>query len=276
MSDLHFEHNRILNEYTTWPPSGWPVRAQYLILAGDIGALSRQFDDYRQFLANRCSEYKMVFLVLGNRDFPNINGHKNAKVIDLARDLERDTIMKGKLKFLEGDRYDLEANGTKITILGCTLWTQIRSDQSRGNDFNNLEGIPENTRLKHNQRFQDSLRWLREEVAKIRTSEAGGAERKIMVITHHAPFIRDASTRSNDVGQPLNNQYSYYNNDILGGSGFEGLGVGDMWVYGHTHYTNNLVIDDVRVYSNQRGSRSPDLHKYPGFHDFSIQRTIDF
>lgn len=278
MSDLHFEQSQIQNEYSTWPQTGWPVKAPYLVLAGDIGSLDAHYTSYRDFLAMRCKEYKKVFLITGNRDFPTRNMQQDhAKMIKRARGLERDVRMGGVLKFLENDRYDLKDKGVCISILGCTLWTQTRADHSRWDDYDTtrgLEGIPGNSRDTHNQRYQESLQWLRDEVKKIRASP-GGKERKIMVITHHTPFMRDASKDSNDVRNKLQAQYSYYNNDILGGCGLEGLGVGDMWIYGHTHWTNDLLIDDVRAYSNQRGNRCPKLIEHPGHHDFDIQRTVD-
>jgi predicted phosphodiesterase len=288
VSDLHFEQckqhpgsqgYRPKFEYYEWPQPKWPAAADYLILAGDIGNISDDYDALRDFLEMRCSQYKLVFLVLGNHEFRNrIKRTTIEEGLTLAGKLESDSRMGGKLRFLNNNRYDLKAEGAHISILGCTLWTKIRADQEKhldGRPPRTLEGIPGNSTRHHTERFNQSFKWLQDEVKKIR-SEADGHERKILVITHYTPFIRGASRDNSSLGNPLKRGYSHYVNDILGGCGLEGLGVGDMWVYGHTHHSTDLVVDEVRVFSNQRGSKCPPLIVNPDVHDFDITRVFSF
>lgn len=115
---------------------------------------------------------------------------------------------------------------------------------------------------------------MKKSVAEIRAEE-GGEARKIMIITHHPPFFRGAFECSERIGVPYESEYSLYGNDILGGYGFEGIGEGDLWAYGHTHYSTDVIVEDVRVYSNQRGSNSPPLIDSPRLHDFNINRTVE-
>ena len=47
MSDLHFEQGfaaKWMNQYEKWPLTRWPVKATYLILAGDIGRAVKHFN----------------------------------------------------------------------------------------------------------------------------------------------------------------------------------------------------------------------------------------
>jgi hypothetical protein len=161
MSDLHFEHGNkvtIYNlhmknyEYHKWPEQGWPIKAPYLILAGNIGRINDDFEDIATFLGRRCAEYELVFLIARNNEFKNKESITHEQGVKLTRSLEKDGRMGGKLKFLECDRYDLKANGTCISILGCTLWSKIRDDQAKyiqRNTRSNLEGIIENNVTKH-------------------------------------------------------------------------------------------------------------------------------
>jgi hypothetical protein len=282
MSDLHLENGftgNWGNQYDDWPSGGWPVTAPYLILAGDIGLIVKHFDNLGTWFENRCSEYKKVFYVLGNKEFPNRENLDHEAVILKIKSLEKETRMRGRLVFLNRNRYDLRDNGTIISILGCSLWTKIREDHKADVQYrrgNPLEQVPGNSVAKHNRRFEMDFQWLTDEVKKIR-AEKMGRERKILIITHHTPFLRGGSRNTNNPKKGMSDLYSMYNNDILGGCGIEGLGVGDMWVYGHTHYTNDLFIDNLRVYSNQRGSRYPPKHiENPARHDFDLERTFEF
>lgn len=279
MSDLHFEHStenifKHGNQYAEWPPEGWPVLAEYLILAGDIGLLHKHYERLRAFFISRCAEYKRVFFIAGNKDFPD-GGHKSYRDgVTQAHNLQNDVRMSGKLKFMNRDRFDLREEDVCISILGCTLWTLILDDQLKHVKAENLENIRDNTPSAHNNRFRADLKWLKKEVEKIREKEKDGKERKIMVVTHHPPFIRGASRGNDNIGQPYTKNYSMYGNDILGGCGLPGLGAGDMWVYGHTHYTNDLYVDEVRVYSNQRGTHCPEIIETPTENQFDVHRIV--
>lgn len=267
-------------EYYEWPKGGWIPIADYLILAGNIGNLSGDIDAYGSFLEQRCSEYKYVFLVLGNHEF--MNQHQPLTInqgVSAAKNLERDSRTGGRLVFLNNTRFDLRTlDGAVISILGCTLWSKIRADQEdhfRSLSAEVLEGIPGNSARAHTERFEKSFKWLQDQVKKIR-SEKYGKERKILVITHYPPFIRGASRDNSPLTFDMPKNYSQDWNDILGGCGIEGLGVGDMWVYGHTHHSGEFEVDDVRVFSNQRGSNCPALIDNPEEHDFDITRSFDF
>jgi hypothetical protein len=281
MSDLHFEHSiretfKFGDHYEEWPPGGWPVLADYLIIAGDTGLLHRHYDKLRDFFRRRCKEYKLVFFVAGNKDFPESSEKTYREGIFRAECLETDWGMNGKLKFLNKKRFDLRENGVTISILGCTLWTLIREEQFRYVRSMNMEEIRGETPSSRNNRFRMELNWIKSEVKKIRETEEDGVERKIMVITHHPPMIRGASVDNHDIRNRYSRNYCMYGNDILGGWGLPGLGAGDMWVYGHTHYTNDIYVDEVRVFSNQRGTGCPGIIENPTKNEFGLHRTVDF
>lgn len=260
MSDLHFEQDRTFNQYRRFDI---PPRAKYLILAGDIGSISLHPDEYRNFLIRQYSSFTRVFLVLGNNEFKR-GRHTHAQIVATARTFPGHIGMQGRLTFLEHDRFDLyDEGGRVISILGCTLWSQVPA-YMRTSDWIHYEGIHGNTMSAHNQRFELAIGWLRSEIQRIRQEE-GGTDRRILVVTHHAPRLKGTSTPHLE-----GSAHSYFfASDILVGDGIPGLGNGDAWVFGHTHYTSEFVAAGVNVRSNQRG-RSGDPDR-----SFDVNKTFE-
>ncbi|KAF7895067.1 hypothetical protein EAF00_006881 [Botryotinia globosa] len=76
----------------------------------------------------------------------------------------------------------------------------------------------------------------------------GEPERKILVITHHAPTIHGTSSTKNS-----NNPWgSAFATELLGDSSMSWVDV-KVWVFGHTHFTTDFEKNGIRVLSNQRG-----------------------
>jgi metallophosphoesterase superfamily enzyme len=119
LSDLHLEVNRQYSSFDI------PVRPSRLILAGDIGRLV-DYDEYREFLRRQTERFEMVFLVLGNHEFYSTSF---AAGLEKARQLEKEPSLNGRLIILHQKRYDLP--NSHLTILGCTLWSNIPSEKKR-------------------------------------------------------------------------------------------------------------------------------------------------
>lgn len=259
MSDLHFERSASATAYNMVIPP----RAKYLILAGDIGCLTlpTQAARYQEFLARRTKTFERVFLVLGNNEFKQ--GRVNhAAGLAIARKFPLNPAMGGKLTLLEQHRFDLtDEKGAGISILGCSLWSRVDNKLLSGGQY---ENIFQNTTITHNERFGVAYTWPEREVRKIR-AETGGSKRRILVLTHHAPVIKGCSDPVHTRGNSL------FCSDILGGATFKinGLGSGDVWVFGHTHWNTDFLVDGVRVIANQRGG----ILERPGL-GFSVNKTF--
>jgi len=143
-------------------------------------------------------------------------------------------------------RYDFLDDGYNVSIVGCTLWANRRRGQAARVATIDSSNVGNNSR-NNNQRHERDLRWLKREIRNIREEEK---ERVIIVMTHHAPCITSTSAPSLD---GVSGSWSDFQVDILGGEGVPGLQAGDVWVFGHTHWSTDFVQDEVRVYSNQRG-----------------------
>jgi predicted phosphodiesterase len=266
LSDVHFDLDPTKAEYNSFV---LPKRAEYLILAGDIGSLSQDFENYSAFLIRQCRVFKRVFLVLGECEFKPLKAKKNhAEGVETARRLPDMPEMNGRLTLLEKNRYDLtEDDGTTVSILGCTLWSQFQQKYLKEKQFEFFE----NTTITHTARFADHLSWLRASVKAIR--DGFGKARKILVVTHHAPTIKNSDKTDREARM----ESGQYGTDILGGKALKvkGLGRGDVWVYGHTNYTTEFYAAGVRVLANQRGPGNPAPVVNPGIHEFDVERTFE-
>ncbi|ESZ96456.1 Ser/Thr protein phosphatase superfamily protein [Sclerotinia borealis F-4128] len=244
LSDLHLE---VCSQYLTFEilPS-----APYLILAGDIGCLV-DYDSYLAFLAKQTAQFEKVFLILGNHEFYHLSF---TAALEQARRLEIEAILDGKLVLCHQKRWDIEIGNSQISILGCTLWSKIIDGardavQARVKDFGKINSWSIDD---HNAAHASDLEWLSGQVTDIqnqnRSRAMGEPERKILIITHHAPLIHGTSNPKN-----INNPWSSaFATDLLEGSG---LNWGDVkvWVFGHTHFTTDFEKNGTRVLSNQRG-----------------------
>ncbi|BCR99552.1 uncharacterized protein AKAW2_41235S [Aspergillus luchuensis] len=239
LSDLHLEVNHQYLSYEI------PACAEHLILAGDIGRLA-DYEDYRNFLQKLTGRFKLVFLVLGNHELYN---EVFATGIKQARKLEQEPALNGRLIILHQKRYDVP--GSDISILGCTLWSKVPKEssdivQSKVKDF---QEIAEWSVDDHNACHDSDYAWLMKEIHPIQqeneTAGKRSRQRSILVVTHHAPSLQGTSS-------PKHAQSPWsvaFGTDILSGIP-DGVKV---WVFGHTHYTNDFMEKGVRVVSNQRG-----------------------
>ena len=243
MSDLHLE---VGQQYLTFQI---PPAAPYLVLAGDIGQLSN-YDLYLSFLRLQCNQFSRVFLVLGNHEF---FGMSHDEGLCIARRLEGEPILAGKLVVLHRRRYDFEEN-SDTTLLGCTLWSRIVPEardivEKKVKDFRRIQGWSVD---KHNEEHVTDIEWLQQQIHSIR-KESNGHKRRIVVITHHAPSFQQTSKPS-DTGNPWTSAFA---SDLLGAKNIPLLSDVQWWVFGHTHYSTHFTKDSVKVVSNQRGYSFP-------------------
>lgn len=239
LSDLHLE---IKQQYSSFEI---PVRANSIILAGDVGRLA-DYDGCLEFLQKQTERFETVFLVLGNHEF-----YKESFKTGLqkAKQLEREPSLNGRLILLHQRRYDIP--DSHVTILGCTLWSKVPNEardivSSKIQDFRLIQDW---TVDDHNAAHDADHAWLLREIQsifkenqKLRKQEQ---PRTILVVTHHAPSLRKTSSPQHE-----NNPWSCaFGTDLLSHTA---VGV-KVWVFGHTHYTTEFVYRGTNVVSNQRG-----------------------
>ncbi|KAE8365176.1 hypothetical protein BDV27DRAFT_171826 [Aspergillus caelatus] len=164
----------------------------------------------------------------------------------------------GRLSLLHQRRYTIP--GSRITILGCTLWSHVSPDsqvivQSKTKDF---QKVNDWTIDDHN--------------AHIRTADAPETPTQkqqqpgLVVVTHHAPSRRKTSSPQH----AQNAWSSAFGTDILSNGLLDRV---RTWVFGDTHYTTDFREGGVRVVSNQRGYVLP-WSKMDGKDGFDVGKVI--
>ncbi|KAE8143410.1 Metallo-dependent phosphatase-like protein [Aspergillus pseudotamarii] len=261
LSDLHLEINQQYSSFEI------PVCAKYLILAGDIGRLV-DYDNYRDFIQKQTDRFELVFLTLGNHEFYN---GSFAEGLDKAKQLEREPSLKGRLVLLHQRRYTIP--GSRVTILGCTLWSHVPPDsrvivQSKIQDFQKIKNW---TIDDHNARHESDLAWLLNEIRTADAPETRAQKQQqqqsgLVVVTHHAPSRQKTSSPQH----AQNAWSSAFGTDILSNGLLDGV---RTWVFGHTHYTTDFREGGIRVVSNQRGYVLP-WSKMDGKDGFDVGKVI--
>ncbi|KAI1458570.1 Metallo-dependent phosphatase-like protein [Annulohypoxylon moriforme] len=235
LSDLHLEFSQQYSSYT------FPVSAPFLLLAGDIGRLI-DYDGYLRFLQAQVYPYKKIFLVLGNHEFYGLSYESGLRE---ARRLADEPSLLGKVVLLHRTRWD--DPDSDLTILGCTLWSEIPDDacsvvESRVNDFKMIHGW---SVQKHNATHLEEVAWLRDQVAQT-VSQDDKTRRQILVASHHAPCVEGTSRPEH-----TNNTWSSaFATDLLDRGGWDGV---KAWVFGHTHFSTRFVRGEIEIVANQRG-----------------------
>jgi hypothetical protein len=110
-------------------------------------------------LSRISKNYKHVFLISGNNEPKTLRGGPRiAETMLSLKSFESDI---PNLTVLEKQSADISGLGYDSTILGCTLWSRLRSDAAPGaGDAGQWTG---ETDAEHNARFEHSLAWLRAE-----------------------------------------------------------------------------------------------------------------
>lgn len=250
LSDLHLENPSAYDVFEITP------KAPYLALLGDIGVV--QDAGFSPFLQTQLKQFSVVLFLLGNHEPYHSTWLETKKKLhrfceSVNQQSESDTPTQdtqkktGTLVFLDQTRYDLSS---EVTVLGCTLFSQLSESQKERVSFglNDFYHINDWTVDDHTAAHQSDLKWLDSQVPQIATSEP---HRKIVVFTHHSPVTRDArAVDPRHVNSPLSSGFA---TDLSGRECWKSPSV-RLWAYGHTHFNANYVdYIGKTVVSNQRG-----------------------
>lgn len=238
VSDLHLE---ALGLYDTFP---LPPSAPYLVPAGDIGRLS-SYDRLLSFLQRVSANFDHVFLVLGNHEYYGLDQHM---CLLWARSLAAEESLMGKVTLLNRTRVDINE---RVTILGRTLWSHMPDHardtiQVRVNDFKGR--IAGWTVERHNAEHAVDVAWLKGEIERVHRAEPN---RRIAVVTHHAPSLLGTSSPKDSVGMLT----AAFASDILENQfvKWPGHTMVSHRIFGHTHHCCDLRCQNVRLVANQHG-----------------------
>ena len=257
-SDIHLEFGPIELKNTE--------DAEVLILSGDIcvaanldpydatGLLERSVSVHK-FFQECCSEFKHVVYVAGNHE------HYNG---DFAKTIPK---LKERLGYLVNlhilDKECFTVDG--VLFVGGTLWTDMNKEDSitlmhmtsMMNDFRCVTNSDRETYFRDSDgnshsrspRFtpEDAVVDHREFLEYIKLMVSGKADKKIVVVGHHAPSKQSTHPR-------------YAREEIMNGGYSSDLSefILDhpqikLWTHGHTHEDFDYMIGGTRIFCNPRG-----------------------
>lgn len=260
VSDLHLETPLQTPSYSYFStPSNFPLLAPNLFLLGDIGLLSHSqpLFTFLRSLLTRDPTLK-IFYIMGNHE-PHHMTLENAVAKMEQWEGELNQEFGKRFHFMNRRRVDLDL-GSKISILGCTLWTHVPShhapDVARAlSDLSETNGICGRSLNDHNADHQRDLAWLNATVAEIEKDPG----REIVVLTHHSPTTEPEANDSRfPPDRPLN---SGFRTDLSREACWTSRRV-KVWGFGHTHFSCQYVDEDGEkrklVVANQKGYAYPE------------------
>ena len=238
LSDVHFEFY-----HQGWMPElPAPGECDVIILAGDIHVGSG-------FILALEKVWKAtgahVVAVAGNHEF---YGKHIDKYIKKYQDIFRDH---PQIHFLEND--SVEING--VNFIGATLWTDFNSmgkDKVRHAMYDAKDMIADFHKIKIDsyRKFtpMDAAVKYRESRQYISKAAKESSCEKNVVVTHFPP---SRVVRHKNIAEDLLTAYFQANcHDLV-------LHLQpDLWCYGHNHWSDDVIIGETQVVSNQPG--------YPG------------
>jgi len=251
ISDLHLEHNYV--DFTNVIP-----KAEVLILAGDICSI--RSPNLKLFLDCITNKWKYIFYVLGNHEYINID----CEIEEIKKMYKSFFNQYNNVILLDNDVYELKnddkngndknnENSEDVVIIGSTLWTSIPlnlrefalknvSDFKKIKTFssNHLQGY-----YKHQYTHMVACHFIESNLERYNG-------KKIVVVTHHAPYKCGTSHpkyENKDVGTCgySSDLYNIFKNRNL------------VWIFGHTHYKCNFNIENVKICSNPYRNYEKDL-----------------
>ena len=254
MSDLHMEFS---------PISGLPG-GDVLILAGDITVgnslnenktdrnSTRLREDTNRFMLEEASKYTHVIAIAGNHEYYHGNMNLvNEKLISFYSSY-------GAHFLCDGACVDIE----DVSFIGGTKWTDFNRQspiamdaaQHGMNDFRIIHKLhPTETYADGTQaevRFltEDAVILYQETMERIKGLVEMDKEKKVVVVTHHAPSNLSSNLNRYHPSDPLNG--AYYSDEsefILSHDNIK------FWIHGHMHSSANYMIGGCNVVANPRG-----------------------
>lgn len=237
-SDLHLEFDYF--------PIDQGIKADVLVLAGDIAPVATHKRSLYDFIQNALKEYKDVVYVPGNHEYYEGDFQEVNDIITGWGESHDGlhTLIAGESVIIDG-----------ITFIGGTMWSDLSnpmealSVESRMNDFHIIyNGVGYGGHKKSRWTARDATMVYTQTKNKIfdhLMAQTSDELEKTVVVTHHTPSFQSVHTRF--AGDPCNPGYcSNLDNHVA-------LVPPKYWLHGHVHNTMNYMIETCNVRANPKG-----------------------
>lgn len=226
LSDLHMQNHDA--PFDLCVPD---IGCDYLILAGDIG--DPESEDYRNILQKASLLYKHVILIKGNHECHTTMrtvAETDELIQTIANQYDNVSYLNNSSIVIEGYR-----------IIGTTLWSRVKAEHQDEikkciSDYRKMKDW---TVEKNNEEHDKAVDFLTKEI------EGAKAISKIIVVTHHAPYIEGTSNPMH-AHSTLKSSYATDLSHLMRPPVL-------AWCYGHTHWSHTQLVNSVILASNQRG-----------------------
>lgn len=224
LSDLHLEFIKPNKMEQLIPPG----INEICILAGDIGnPYQSNYDIFMNFISKN---FKKTFVIAGNHEYYN-----KIKTMEETNKFIKNYFSNfHNITFLDNN-YELYEN---YCFIGTTLWSKITNPNYKINDVYN---IPHFDYIKYNRLNMLSVDFLEDTLKN---------HENCIVITHHIPSDSLIHIKYKTQKYIPYNQWFYCNMDELIQTNKNKI---KCWIYGHTHTSSNIKINDIPFLCNPIG-----------------------
>ena len=210
ISDIHLEKRKYKNNIIL----EHPVKANNLILAGDIGNPLKP--NYKEYLKYCSDQHQNVFLITGNHEYWHNTIEETDKLIQQICSPYKN------IYFLNNRFMDFNENNRSIRLFGGTMWSFVMY-QYKDNPSTDNKLIKDFNFDKRNYIHFDTLRNII-------------SKKSDIIITHHAPTYK-----------VIHKKYDNYKQKYLFASHLDNiLNMPEYWVCGHLHeyeHHNKVILN---------------------------------
>lgn len=241
ISDIHIE---MLNDPILSFRNGdlWVPCANNLIICGNIGEARN--DIYFSFLDEVRQHYKRVFVVPGIQEF------FFSDIETIEKKIENYCNTATNVFFLNNTLYDFG----KVVILGGTLWAdvELKNTQHLSTKYQYIKKDNDDLSCKDTLNMhKKSVNWLDSSLNMIEHTE-----KKVIVCTHYPPI-------TSGVSNPKLEMETKNVGDATDLSKLMKYHCVKTWIFGHTHWHVDTVVNKVKIISNPIGYKTEKLYYSP-------------
>lgn len=236
-SDLHLEHHDLtmVDVFIKLIKKRCENNSE-LILAGDICSVVS--DNFEYFFRGIQDKFKKIYFIMGNHEYYG-SSIKEANII-VTETFDNLNKKNNNIIFLNNSCYETEDK----VIIGSTLWSDLSYNNNditkckyMINDFRYINDMTVHTYQKlHIESVEQIKKLINDNIHN---------NKKLIVVTHHLPLYK-----------LIDECYKYYTMNMCFASDLEDISNVDIWLYGHTHKSNDTIINNTRYVCNPIGYKN--------------------